>query len=327
MIALIEIGTVAASTNLDVPANLLWTDTGVKVMKGQTVSISASGTWNTGNGECGPDGEDTTLSDLFLTPDAPSKHGELIAFVGPQSTDPYQGNWGNGSFFPQPTGAGYWAIGSSATFTVDRDGELWLGINDDAVSKVVDDNTGSLATVITTTPEYPIANFTSNITSGKAPLTVAFNDTSTGTPTKWKWTFGDGKTSTIQNPIHMYSKAGNYTVKLIVSNGQGSNTTTKTDYIQVIAKPVAAFSAKPTSGKAPLKVQFTDKSTGIPTAWNWDFGDGASTEQNPKHEYSQEGNYTVKLTVTNVAGSNIVTKTNFIKVTTNTRPGIYSENK
>ena len=81
-------------------------------------------------------------------------------------------------------------------------------------------------------------------------------------------------------------------------------------------------------GKAPLKVTFTDKSTGSPTSWKWSFGDGTySTASNPTHKYSQEGNYTVKLTATNAAGSSTTTKTNYIKVTTNTRPGIYSESK
>ncbi|HWQ50087.1 MAG TPA: PKD domain-containing protein [Methanosarcina sp.] len=170
----------------------------------------------------------------------------------------------------------------------------------------------------------PVAAFSASPTSGKAPLNVAFTDKSTGTPTSWKWTFGDGTSSTTKNPTHKYSKVGKYTVSLTVKNVAGSNTVTKKDYIKVVTKPVASFSAKPTSGKAPLTVAFTDKSTGIPTSWKWNFGDGASsTEQNPKHEYLQEGNYKVTLTVTNVAGSNTVTKTNFIKVTTNTRPGIH----
>ncbi|WP_394339281.1 PKD domain-containing protein [Methanosarcina sp. UBA5] len=82
------------------------------------------------------------------------------------------------------------------------------------------------------------------------------------------------------------------------------------------------------SGKASLTVTFTDKSTGSPTKWKWTFGDRTnSTQQNPTHKYSQEGNYTVKLTATNAAGSNTTTKTNYIKVTTNTRPGLYSKSK
>ncbi|AKB46497.1 cell surface protein [Methanosarcina sp. Kolksee] len=176
--------------------------------------------------------------------------------------------------------------------------------------------------------EKPVANFSASPTSGKAPLKVAFTDTSTGSPTSWKWDFGDGTTSTQQNPTHKYSKVGNYTVKLTATNAAGSNMVTKTDYIKVVTKPVAEFSASPTSGKAPLKVAFTDKSTGLPDKWKWSFGDGTtSREQNPEHQYLQEGKYKVVLTVSNAAGSNTVTKTNYITVTTNTRPGIYSENK
>jgi len=166
-----------------------------------------------------------------------------------------------------------------------------------------------------TSSNKPVAAFSASPTSGKAPLKVTFTDKSTGTPTKWKWTFGDGTTSTKQNPVYKYSKAGKYTVKLTVSNAAGSNTVTKTNYVTVIAKPVAAFSASPTSGKAPLKVTFTDKSTGSPTKWKWSFGDGTtSTKQNPVYKYSKAGKYTVKLTVSNAAGSNTKTISNCITV-------------
>jgi PKD repeat protein len=164
-------------------------------------------------------------------------------------------------------------------------------------------------------PVLPVANFSAKPTSGKAPLNVSFKDKSTGYPTKWKWTFGDGTNSTKQNPIHKYSKAGKYTVSLTVNNAAGSNTTTKANYITVVAKPVAAFSASPTSGKVPLNVVFTDKSTGAPTAWKWNFGDGTtSTKQNPTHKYSKAGTYTVSLTVTNAAGSNTKTVSTYITV-------------
>ena len=79
--------------------------------------------------------------------------------------------------------------------------------------------------------------------------------------------------------------------------------------------PSASFSAKPTTGKVPLKVQFTDKSTGSPTTWKWNFGDGStSTEQNPTHKYSKAGKYTVSLTVKNKLGSNTRKIGNYISV-------------
>jgi YVTN family beta-propeller protein len=182
------------------------------------------------------------------------------------------------------------------------------------VSLTVTNNVGSntatkTSYIIVTDLTAPVAAFSASPTSGSAPLNVKFTDKSTGSPTSWRWSFGDGVVKSSQNPIHKYSQTGTYTVKLTVTNEKGSNTTTKTSYIKVIIKkPVAAFSASPTSGSFPLKVQFTDKSTGAPTSWRWVFEDGDNTtvksSQNPVHIYSQVGTYTVKLTVTNSAGSN-----------------------
>lgn len=77
----------------------------------------------------------------------------------------------------------------------------------------------------------PSANFTSNTTNGFAPLTVQFNDTSSGNSTSWNWDFGDGNTSTLKNPTHTYNAVGAYTVKLNVSNSDGSSNMTKKNYI------------------------------------------------------------------------------------------------
>jgi len=164
--------------------------------------------------------------------------------------------------------------------------------------------------------DLPVAAFSASPTSGKTPLNVKFTDTSTGSPTSWFWNFGDDSKSFLQNPTHKYSKAGTYTVSLTVKNAAGRNSVTKTKYITVTAKPVAAFSASPTSGKYPLKVKFTDKSTGTPTKWKWDFGDGTkSFHQNPTHKYSKAGKYTVTLKVTNAVGINTATKSKYITVT------------
>jgi serine protease len=80
--------------------------------------------------------------------------------------------------------------------------------------------------------------------------------------------------------------------------------------------PVADFVGSPTSGEAPLTVYFTDQSTNDPTSWDWDFGDGGgSSAQNPSHQYTSAGTYTVSLTATNAYGSDTETKTNYITVT------------
>lgn len=81
------------------------------------------------------------------------------------------------------------------------------------------------------------------------------------------------------------------------------------------AQPSANFTATPLSGCAPLVVTFTDASTGSPTAWDWDLGNGTlSTQQNPTTTYFNSGFYTITLTVTNAAGSNTIIKTQYIKV-------------
>ncbi|WP_292373733.1 PKD domain-containing protein [Methanosarcina sp. UBA411] len=190
----------------------------------------------------------------------------------------------------------------------------------ETVSNAVGKDTEIKTNYITVTSplKAPVASFSASPTSGNAPLQVQFTDKSTGSPTSWKWNFGDGTYSTDQNPAHTYSKTGKYTISLTVKNAKGSNTVTKSSHINVAAPlkaPVAALSASPTSGNAPLKVRFTDKSSNSPTSWKWDFGDkSSSAEKNPSHTYSTAGTYTVKLTASNAAGSNTVTKKSYITV-------------
>ncbi|MDD5093566.1 MAG: SBBP repeat-containing protein [Dehalococcoidia bacterium] len=176
----------------------------------------------------------------------------------------------------------------------------------------------------------PTAAFTASPTSGTAPLAVSFSDQSTGTaPLTYAWDFdNDGVVdSTDQNPSHVYSAVGTYTVKLTVTNAASSDDEVKTDYITVNSAPVAptaAFIASPTSGTAPLAVSFSDQSTGTaPLTYAWDFdNDGVvdSTDQNPSHVYSAVGTYTVKLTVANAGGSDDEIKTGFITVTMSSTP-------
>lgn len=80
-------------------------------------------------------------------------------------------------------------------------------------------------------PPPPTANFTANPTAGSRPLTVNFTDTSSNAPTSWLWNFGDGTTSTAQNPSKTYTSVGTYSVSLTANSGSGSGSTTKTNYI------------------------------------------------------------------------------------------------
>nr|WP_319374734.1 DUF3344 domain-containing protein [uncultured Methanobacterium sp.] len=80
----------------------------------------------------------------------------------------------------------------------------------------------------------PEANFAANTTTIIRNNTVQFTDSSTGSPTSWAWDFGDGGTSTLQNPTHTYTTSGNYTVSLTATNEGGSDTETKTNYITAV---------------------------------------------------------------------------------------------
>lgn len=146
----------------------------------------------------------------------------------------------------------------------------------------------------------PVANFSTNATSGTVPLTVRFTDLSQNAESR-NWDFGDGTNSTEQNPEHTYSSTGSYTVNLTVSNKNSTDSKLATITVSE-GNPIiltADFNSNLVSGFAPLDVQFTDTSQNA-TGWKWDFGDGAtSTEQNPAHTFYSAGNYFVNLTVNN----------------------------
>jgi len=156
-------------------------------------------------------------------------------------------------------------------------------------------------------PPQPVqADFSASPLTGTAPLRVFFTDTSTGQWDYWNYNFGDGFTSMEKNPVHEYRKPGTYTVTLKVQGiKEGKlvqNTTVKQDLITVTGPPqsslAANFTASPLSGNAPLKVTFTDKSTGDPDFWIYQFGDGtASSSRNPVHTFLSPGDYDVTLTV------------------------------
>ncbi len=169
----------------------------------------------------------------------------------------------------------------------------------------------------------PTAAFSSNVQTGTAPLTVQFTGQTTGSaPLTYSWDFGDGNYATTKSPSHVYSNAGTYTVTFTATNIEGSDSDVETDYIMVTPAPeapVANFTSDVQSGSAPLTVTFTDNSTGTaPLTYAWDFtNDGIidSTLQNPSHQYSTIGTYTVNLTVTNAVGNNSLLRTNYITVT------------
>ncbi|MBL7071025.1 MAG: PKD domain-containing protein [Candidatus Omnitrophica bacterium] len=187
----------------------------------------------------------------------------------------------------------------------------------------------SYITVTAQIPDPPVANFTTSRTSGDAPLTVAFTDTSMGTISTLQWNFGDesGYDNIIQSGYgqmvsHTYNIAGTYNVALTATGPGGSNTETKAGLVTVSGSSLKAvfdidpeFSSR--AGPAPHTVQFLDNSEGDISYWAWSFGDGGiGSERNPTHEYRSPGIYTVRLIVIGrLGGSAEERKINFINVT------------
>jgi len=211
-----------------------------------------------------------------------------------------------------------WNFGDGGTSTAQNPSHTYTSAGTYTVSLTASNAYGSdteTKTSYITVQVGPTASFTGSPSSGASPLTVYFTNSSSGA-TSYSWTFGDGGTSTATNPSHTYNAAGTYTVSLTATNACGNDTQTRSNYITVTCTaPVASFVGGPTSGDAPLTVNFTDQSTSA-TSWSWTFGDGGtSTAQNPSHTYTSAGTYSVGLTVTNSCGSDSYTRTNYITVT------------
>jgi outer membrane protein OmpA-like peptidoglycan-associated protein len=125
-------------------------------------------------------------------------------------------------------------------------------------------------------------------------------------PYTYLWDFGDGTTSTEQNPRHTYQTEGKYTSSVTVTDAKG-NQAVGSFAVTATCPPVSATpSGNPTTGTAPFAVAFRAGASGgcPPLTYAWDFGDGAtSAEENPTHEYTTDGTYSATLAVTDSKGS------------------------
>ena len=141
---------------------------------------------------------------------------------------------------------------------------------------------------------------------GFNPLGVIFTDSSTSAPNdpivSWAWDFGDGNTSTIQSPMHIYAQAGIYTVCLTITTLSGC---TDMYCFSIPVSTVGGCTAGFTyTSNASGTILFSNQSTGnAPFTYAWDFGDGTnSNQQDPQHFYTSGGVYNVCLTIIDAAG-------------------------
>jgi PKD repeat protein len=154
----------------------------------------------------------------------------------------------------------------------------------------------------------PVASFTADLPVTVVGEMIHFTDTSTGTIDSWLWDFGDGTTSSQQNPAHIYDSPGLYNVCLTASGPCGTDTICAPMLIEVPCfTPQAYFTPSLKRAFVGETISFTNVSKGTIDTWNWDFGDGTtSTDQNPSHAYLLPGTYEVCLSAVGPCGANTV---------------------
>jgi gliding motility-associated-like protein len=218
-----------------------------------------------------------------------------------------------------------WDLGNGVTSLLQHPSATYFNPGTYTIKLVVRNSAGADSVTrtdyITVLPN-PTATFTADRTTGCFPLAVNFTDGSTpgtGTIVSWFWDFGDGTTSTQQNPSHIYTAAGNYTVTLRVINTAGcSRTFTRSQYITIANGVVAGFDNNdPGHCPAPATVNFINTSTGPgPLSYTWTFGDGgASNATDPSHNYNTNGTYSVMLIAISPQGcSDTIRKNNLISI-------------
>lgn len=190
----------------------------------------------------------------------------------------------------------FWDFGDGATSTLQNPSHLFTTGGYHTICLYVTSNCGTDSTCKSIWVNCPAPTAAFGSTSNG--LTASFTDLSTGGANAWVWSFGDGDSSTAQNPVHQYAQPGNYWVCLRAMSSCGVDSSWVWVAVNCAA-PDAAFSDSSTS----LTTYFTNLTSGGATAWAWDFGDGMfSVDENPTHTYAASGVYTVCLVASSVCG-------------------------
>jgi PKD repeat protein len=217
-----------------------------------------------------------------------------------------------------------WNFGDGNTSTDPNPTHLYAVPGSYIATLTITDNEGATANAIVPIVANiaPVAVASADVTFGDAPLTVNFTGSDSsdpdGTIVSYQWDFGDGATSTLADPEHVYS-AGIYTATLTVVDDQGA-TATATIEIDVNDPPTASVTSNVTTGAAPLTVDFTGTAADSDGTFtiSWDFGDGSPPDTStltPTHTFDDPGTYEVTLTVTDDRGAVTVSAPRIITAT------------
>jgi PKD repeat protein len=216
-----------------------------------------------------------------------------------------------------------WSFGDGATSTVQNPSHTYTAGGSYSVTLRVTDSQGAQSPVttktVTVTPpnQAPTANFTFSCSGLGCTFTSTSSDPD-GSIASYSWNFGDGVTSTAQNPGHTYAAGGSYSVTLRVTDNQGAQSPVTSKTVTV-TPPNQAPAASFTRSCSGLTCTFTSTSNdpdGSIAGYSWNFGDGAtSTTANPSHTYATGGTYTVTLRVTDNQGAQSPTASQNVTVT------------
>ena len=194
----------------------------------------------------------------------------------------------------------FWSFGDSMTDSVVNPTHSYTSSGLFKITLQVESRFGCVAIfndTVTVLPN-PVSTFISDTVCLNNP--TLFTDLSSGAILSWDWNFGDGNTSTVQNPTHVYGVDSSFRAILNVKTPFGcSDSSSKT----ILVLPIVSAQFNSSLACVGRVINFTDSSSGTPSAWNWSFGDGnIAAIQNPTHIYTATGNYTITLIVSNVSG-------------------------
>ncbi|HSN61000.1 MAG TPA: PKD domain-containing protein, partial [Ferruginibacter sp.] len=218
-----------------------------------------------------------------------------------------------------------WDLGDGTTATGNTLSHVYLLSGSYTVTLIITDAAGCRDTI--TKPNYirvngPVADFNPSVPGSCLLTSITFTDLSvtdgTNAITTWNWNYGDGITAILTAPpfSHTYASQGSYSVSLMVTDAAGCTDSIYKENLLVISTPVANFTASDTVSCPSNPIQFTSSSTGPGLIYQWNFGDGNTSNLiDPIHTYLSDGIYTVQLNITDIYGcTNQLTKTQYIRI-------------
>ena len=312
-------------TSNGVVTSWLWTfgDGNISTLQNPSHTYVNSGSYNVDLNITGPDGSTNLTKNAYITAtDAPTANWTADKYYG---TAPLPVVFTDAS-----TGAGItwdWDFGDGNSSVLQNPSHTFVSNGEYQVNLTVTNGFGSSSKLRNITVSDLSSSFTGSPVAGPFPLTVAFTETTTGLkPDSFYYEFGDGNTSTSQNPTHTYVNHGYYTVNNRITNGSIVYWNNKTNYIEAWGETASFSVSNTTATDAPLVVLFTSTTSNTnatPSSYLWVFGDGTQSTSGSSvtHTYDTRfGTFNANLTTANATQgvSSTSTSTTLSRIPANT---------